>query len=135
MMKKIMVTVALLALVFAAAYGDGDFTVQTVNGRVEKEGRGGWTKVAVGEVLSPATVIRTGIDSSLELKTGERIVTVKAVQNGQIGKLAGTTATGIRIDGSIAETDTAGRERSVGRISTNSARANDAKENALPVDE
>jgi hypothetical protein len=135
-MKKTLLTAMFVALFLGAAFGDEAFTVQTINGRVERQTSAGWIAVAAGDQLIPSTVIRTGINSSLVVKSGDKTFTVRAVQNGSIGDLANAVvASGLRIDGPIAQTDTTRRDRNIGRISTNSARASSAKEDVQLVEE
>jgi hypothetical protein len=135
-MKRIFFTVMFVALVFGAAFGDEAFTVQTINGRVERQNGAAWTAIAAGDQLVPSTVIRTGINSSLVVKSGDKTFTVRAVQNGSIGELTdAVVASGVRIDGPIIQADTTRRDRNIGRISTNSARASDSKEDVTLVEE
>jgi hypothetical protein len=136
-MKKIVLSAALIALVLAGLYADGPFTVQSVSGRVEKQdSSGGWTAVRAGETLTENTVVRTGLNSTLTVKSGEKAVTVRAVQNGAIGKLAEASAAGgVRISGNVVETDTSRLERGSGRISTASARASNAAEDEALAEE
>jgi hypothetical protein len=135
-MKRIFFIVMFVTLVFGAAFGDEAFTVQTLNGRVERQNGTGWTAIAAGDQLIPSTVIRTGINSNLVVKSGDKTFTVRAVQNGTIGDLIdAVVASGVRIDGPIVQADTTRRDRNIGRISTNSARASNAKEDVQLVEE
>lgn len=128
----ILLIAGLAGLLFA-----GDFTVQSVNGRVEMEvSPGKWEAVTTGAVLSGATVINTGLNSSLTLKDGERTVTVRAMQKGTIETLAGTSGgSGIRISGRIAETGVSASGRNTGGILTASTRASDAADDVEWVEE
>jgi hypothetical protein len=130
-MKKI-VFLAVLAFVAFGVYALNNFTVQAVTGRVEKEvSPGKWVEVKEGEAISEGTVIRTGINSSLVLKSEAGTTVVKALQNGEAGILAGSAvASGIRLSGKVAEIDTSAVERATGKVSTASARASNAAEEA-----
>jgi hypothetical protein len=129
-MKKILVTaiilgIALTGLVFAA---DG-YEVQNVTGKVEREvSPGKWEAVIAGVVLTPATVINTGLNSTLVLKAGEKVLTIKAMQKGTIENLtsAGASTSGVRIGGKVSDSNTTTTARGTSNISTASTRASDA---------
>jgi hypothetical protein len=128
-MKKILVLIA-LALVVSGVYALENYTVQTVSGRVEREASPGkWVAVQEGESIPANTVIRTGVNSSLVLKSDSGTTVVKALQNGEAGVLAGSaTASGIKLSGKVAETNTSALERNSAKLSTASARASNAVE-------
>jgi hypothetical protein len=123
-MKKSMLLVVLTCAMTAAVFAQS-YTVQSVTGRVQQERGGNRVDVAAGDTLSAETVIHTGIGASLVLKEGERTLTVTAAKSGKVSGLA-SAATGVRITGNVARTDTAAVTRTTGQVGTASARASDA---------
>jgi hypothetical protein len=124
-MKKMLLVLIVFMVIGGAAFGQS-FTVQSVSGRVEQEtGSGKWEAVKAGDTLTGDSVIRTGIGAALTLASDGQTFSVGAVRTGKLASLAGA-ATGIRIDGRVAKTDTGTVSRTTGRISTASARASDA---------
>jgi hypothetical protein len=123
-MKKTLVILIVFMATGGAVFAQS-FTVQNVSGRVEQETGGSWTAVKAGDTLSADSVIRTGIGARLTLASEGRTFSVGAVQTGKLASLAGNSGA-IRIDGRVAQTDTAAVSRSTGRVSTASARASDA---------
>jgi hypothetical protein len=136
-MKKAM----LLALVLVAAVGifavyaeavAQDYTVKTVTGKVEREvSAGNWEAVTPGMKLAPQAVINTGLNSSLVLNSGERVVTIKAMQKGSVDKLvanAGNAKGGIKIGAKVSESavNTDSDKNKTTNVSTASTRASDA---------
>jgi hypothetical protein len=106
-------------------------TVQTVIGKVEREvSAGKWEAVTKGMKLTPATVINTGLNSSLTILLGERVATVKAMQKGTVEKLTSGTAStkgGIKLGAKVIESDvTADPDAERTNISTASTRASAA---------
>lgn len=135
-MRKTVFTVLLLgtlicSMAVVAQTAAADIVVQTVTGKVEFEvSAGKWQAVTVGMKLAPTLLLNTGLNSSLVLKIGERIVTVKAMQKGTVEKLTSGTASakgGIKIGAKVTETDaTSKTEQGRTNISTASTRAADA---------
>jgi len=127
-MKKIAILFvmmcALTVCVFAQSY-----TVQNVTGRVQQEKGGKSVDVKAGDTLSADTVIHTGVGASLVLKEGDKTFTVTAARNGKVAELI-IAASGIRIGGNIAKTDTSVASRTTAQASTASARASDAAQDA-----
>jgi len=109
----------------------GEYTVQSVTGKVEREvSAGNWEAITRGMKLSPATVVNTGLNSNLVLKADGKAVTIKAMQKGTVEKLTSGLAnagTGIKL-GSRAIKSDAAEDSGPGRtnISTASTRASDA---------
>lgn len=133
-MKKVFLTLALLGLfvssvaVFAEA-APGAFAVQSVTGKVEYESAPGtFSPVTVGLSLAPSTVVSTGANSILVVKSGERVVTIKALQKGAIDKLASAgSGKGVKIGAKAVTTDvTADEGQTRTNVSTASTRASDA---------
>jgi len=123
-MKRITVLLvmffALTVCVFAQNY-----TVQTVTGRVQQEKGGSRVEVKVGDTLSAETIVYTGIGASLVLKEGDKTLTIPAARSGKAAELA-QAASGVRINGNIATTNTAAVNRTTAQASTASARASEA---------
>jgi hypothetical protein len=129
-MKKLCALV-LLGLIFSAAVFAADaYTVQSVAGKVEREvSPGKWEAVTVGTSLTGATVINTGINSTLVLKSGSRSVTVPAMKKGTVETLAAAgSGAGVRIGGKVSGNDTAVSARGTVSTSTASTRASEAAE-------
>jgi hypothetical protein len=122
-MKKI-VLLAIIGCVTVAAVFAQSYTVQTVTGRVELERNGNRVAVKEDDTLTAETVIHTGIGASLVLKQGEQTFTVGAARSGKLSEL--TAASGVRIGGNVARTDTGAVSRSNTSLATGSARASDA---------
>jgi hypothetical protein len=125
-MKKVFLMAAVVGFFLTIGVSAHDrFTVQIVTGNVEKEiSSGTWGPVKAGDVLAADTVIRTRLNSSLVIKRGDRTSTIGAMQRGALKDLeTGRTAGGIKIEGSVAETDTARRTAASGSSSTAAARA------------
>jgi hypothetical protein len=124
-MKKVLMVLFLMAVFAAAVFGQ-NYTVQGINGRVEREvSAGKWVAVKTGETLTAETVIKTGIGATLTLKSGEQTLSIGAAKNGKIAGLVSESG-GIRIGGQVGQTDTSTVTRNTGRVSTASARAGDA---------
>lgn len=136
-MKKAIFIVLFLSALFSsvavfAETASQDIIVQTVTGKVEREvSAGKWEAVTKGMKLAPSTVINTGLNSSLVLLLGERVVTVKAMQKGTVEKLTSGVASakgGIKLGAKAATSDvTADSDQGRTNISTASTRASDAK--------
>lgn len=135
MKKSIFIVLMLSTLVCSfAVYAQTaaqDIVVQTVTGKVEREvSAGKWEAVTKGMKLAPSTVINTGLNSSLVIKLGERIVTIKAMQKGTVEKLTAGVASaqgGIKLGAKVTESDvTADSDQGRTNISTASTRASDA---------
>ncbi|MDR2964247.1 MAG: hypothetical protein LBU88_00530 [Treponema sp.] len=125
MKKSILVIVIALAVTAVAAAQN--YTVQSITGRVQKEVDGRRVNVVAGETLGTDTVIHTGVGSSLVVREGSRTLTVPAARSGKVGELV-STASGTRINGNVARTDTGAAARTTGQVTTASARASDAAE-------
>jgi hypothetical protein len=116
-MKKLLCTV-IVVFVCGGLFAAENFIVQTVTGRVEKEvSPGKWVEIKQGDSLDGKSEIRTGINSSLSVKTGSQIAVINALKRGAVGDLA---SSGIRLTGAL--------ERDTGKVSTASARAGDEAE-------
>jgi hypothetical protein len=102
-----------------------------VTGKVELEvSAGKWEAIAEGAKLAPSAVVNTGLNSTLVLKVGDKLVSIKAMQKGTVDKLVAGTASaksGVKIgakakDSSVDADDVQGRTN----VSTASTRASDA---------
>jgi hypothetical protein len=129
-MKKVLFIVLILGMVLTGLVFAADgYEVQRVDGKVEREvSPGKWEAVAAGAVLTPATMINTGLNSTLVLKAGEKTFTIKAMQKGTVENLtsAGVSGSGIRIGGKVSDSNTTTTARGTSNISTASTRASDA---------
>lgn len=136
-MKKAMRLVLVLGVLVSslAVYAEAatqDFTVKSVTGKVEREvSAGSWEAVTPGMKLAPSAVVNTGLNSSLVLNSGERVVTIKAMQKGSIDKLVATNTAakgGIKIGAKVSESsvNTDSDKNKTTNVSTASTRASDA---------
>jgi hypothetical protein len=118
----------ILGVVFSAiAFAVEPYVVQSVTGKVEREVfPGKWEPVTVGASLTAATVINTGLNSTLVLKNGDKTITIRAMQKGTVENLAATGASGgVRIGGKISSSKTAISARGTSNTATASTRANE----------
>jgi hypothetical protein len=126
-MKKI-ILLAIMAFAMTAAVFAQSYTVQTVKGRVQYEKGATRVEVQAGDTFSADTILHVGAGASLVLKDGDKTFTVKAVSNGsKVADLA-SAASGVRVSGNVAKTDTGAVSRTTAQASTASARASDAAE-------
>ncbi|MDR1240226.1 MAG: hypothetical protein LBK27_08925 [Treponema sp.] len=128
-MKQKIGMVLVLGVVFSGMVFAADpYVVQSVAGKVEREvSPGKWEPVAVGASLTAATVINTGLNSTLVLKNGDKTVTIRAMQKGTVENLAAAgSASGVRIGGKISSSNTAVNARGTSNTSTASTRASEA---------
>jgi hypothetical protein len=127
-MKKLCVLM-ILGVVFAGLVFAADpYVVQSVSGKVEREvSPGKWEAVGAGASLTAATVINTGLNSSMVLKNGDKTITIRAMQKGTVENLAAAGSTGgVRIGGRVSSSDTAVSARGTSNTSTASTRASEA---------
>lgn len=142
MKKLVIVAIALVTLfsgVLFAAETVGDYIVQSVTGKVEREvSANKWEAVVAGMKLPPSAVVNTGLNSSLVLKRGETVIVIKAMQKGPVEKLVaamGAQSAGIKLGTKIKETGvTADSGQAKSNVSTASTRASDATEDLEWVD-
>ena len=128
-MKKIILMVVVLGVILTGiAFAAESYVVQSVTGKVEREvSPGKWEALKNGATLTGATVVNTGLNSSLVLMSGDNTVTIKAMQKGTIENLASAGAsTGVRIGGKISNTSTTVTSRGTASTSTASTRASEA---------
>ena len=123
-MKKIVFLTVLMTVMAAGVFAQS-YIVQSVSGRVQKESGGSRIDVKVGDTLTAETVIITSVGASLVLNEGGKNFTIPGARTGKVGELA-AAASGVRIGGNIATTDTSTVTRTTGQTSTASARASDA---------
>jgi hypothetical protein len=132
-MRKLAWMIIIFLAFAGGAFGLENYVVQTVSGRVERAAAGGkWELVKEGDAITGDTVIKTGIGAVLTIKSGEKTFTIGAVQNDKVAVLV-ETGEGIRIEGRVAHTNTAGLNRNAGKIITASARSEDALEEETPA--
>jgi hypothetical protein len=127
-MKKMLLAAIILGFVCVSAAFALDYTVQTIIGTVEREvSPGKWEALKAGTVLSDATVVNVGLNSSLVLQGGDKPLTINAMQKGALKTLVQTgSSSGIRIGGRVSESNTAVTARGTANVSTASTRASDA---------
>jgi hypothetical protein len=128
-MKQKLIMILVLGVIFTGlVFAVDPYEVQSVTGRVEREvSPGQWEAVSAGTSLTAATVINTGLNSTLVLKNGANTVTIKAMQRGTVESLAVTgSSSGIRIGGKVSSTSTAVSARGISNTSTASTRASEA---------
>ncbi len=142
-MKKLIAALIAFGLIFAAAALAAetakDYTVKTVTGKVEAEiTKGTWTAVTAGMVLKAGTALSTGLNSSVVLVSGDKTVTVKALQKDSVDTLfaaALAAGPGIKL-GSMASGTSVTGETGPARtnVSTASTRASEATDELEWVD-
>lgn len=137
MNKKVKALVGLSLLVCSMAVfaetAPTEYVVQSVTGKVEREvSAGKFEAVTAGLKLAPSTVINTGVNSTLVVKVGDRLVTIKAMQKGTVEKLVSGVAagnSGIKMGAKAATTDiTAEDGQTRKNTATASTRASSATE-------
>ena len=123
-MKKIGFAVIMICVLTVFAFADR-FTAQNVTGRVELDSGNQRVEVKAGDILDGEAVIHTGIGASVVLlDAAGKTYTVPAARNGRVTELV-KAAAGIRIGGSVVQTDTSAVSRTTVRVGTASARASD----------
>jgi len=127
-MKRIAFFVFMVCAMTVVAFAQS-YTVQSVTGRAQQEKGSNRVELKVGDTLSADTVIHTGVGASLVLKDGDKTFTVTAARSGKVAELT-ATASGVRIGGNVAKTDTGTISRTTAQTSTASARASDAAQGA-----
>jgi hypothetical protein len=127
-MKKAILIALILGFVFTGiVFAADSYVVQSVTGKVEREvSPGKWEAIRAGANLSAATVLNTGLNSTLVLKDGAKTITIKAMQKGTVENLALAAAGGVKIGGKISVSNTAVNSRGTSNVSTASTRASEA---------
>jgi hypothetical protein len=123
-MKRIVILTVMLCAMTVCVFAQ-NYTVQSVTGRAQQEKGGNRVELKPGDTLTAETVIYTGVGASLILKEGDKTLTVPAARSGKVAELA-AAASGVRISGNVAKTDTGVVSRTTAQASTASARASDA---------
>jgi hypothetical protein len=123
-MKKIVFLTVMVCAMTAVAFAQS-YTVQSVTGWVQQEKSSNRVDVKAGDTLTAVTIIHTGIGASLVLKEGDKTFTVTSARSGKVAELT-AVASGVRISGTVAKTDTGEVSRTTAQASTASARASDA---------
>ena len=130
-MKKLFALLLVLftgTMLFAAA---NSYVVESVTGDVKYESAPGkFDKVKVGQELSASTVLKTGLNSSVDINFDGKKITIKAKQNGTVESLyvAAAPAKGGLKKSSIAKTDAVDTDGVREGTKTASSRASEAKE-------
>jgi hypothetical protein len=135
-MKKLLMALLLVSMIATtvAVFADTpstEYVVQSVTGKVEYEvSAGKWEAVTAKMKLTPATVINTGVNSSLVVKIGDTAMTIKAMQKGTVEKLTSgiaATKSGVKLGAKVTDSDvTADSGQTRTSVSTASTRASDA---------
>jgi len=123
-MKRITVLLVMLFALTVCVFAQ-NYTVQSVTGRVQQDKGGSRVDVKATDTLTAESIIYTGIGASIVLKEGDNTFTITAARSGKVAELT-RTASGVRISGNIAKTDTTAVNRTTGQVSTASARASEA---------
>ena len=130
-MKKLFALLLVLftgTMLFAAT---GTYVVEAVVGTVTYEAAPGkFEKVTVGMELSASTVIKTALNSSVDINFEGKKITIKDKQNGTVEALyvaAATSKGGLKMK-TIAKTDAVDTEGVREGTKTASSRASEAKE-------
>ena len=130
-MKKLFALLLVLftgTMLFAAT---GSYVVEAVVGNVTYESAPGkFEKVTVGQELSASTVLKTGLNSSVDINFDGKKITIKAKQNGTVESLyvAAAPAKGGLKKQTIAKTDAVDTDGVREGTKTASSRASEAKE-------
>ena len=130
-MKKLFALLLVLftgTMLFAAT---GTYVVEAVVGTVTYEAAPGkFEKVTVGMELSASTVIKTALNSSVDINFEGKKITIKAKQNGTVEALyvaAGPSKGGLKMK-TFAKNDAVDTEGVREGTKTASSRASEAKE-------
>ena len=130
-MKKLFALLLVLftgTMLFAATES---YVVKAVVGNVTFEVKAGvFEKVAVGQELSASTVLKTGLNSSVDIDFEGKTITIKAKQNGTVESLyvaAAPSKGGLKRQ-QIAKTDAVDTDGVREGTKTASSRASEAKE-------
>jgi hypothetical protein len=107
-MGKTVFALLLLGAVLAGPVFAGEYAVESVTGKVEREvAPGKWQAVARGMVLDSAAVIDTGPHAQVVLNTGGRFLIIRARQRGTVESLIeDVSVSGVRISEKPAESET-----------------------------
>jgi len=130
-MKKLFALLLVLftgTMLFAAT---GSYVVEAVVGNVTYEAAPGkFEKVSVGQELSASTVLKTKLNSSVDIEFEGKVITIKAKQNGTVESLyvAAAPAKGGLKKQTIAKTDAVDTDGVREGTKTASSRASEAKE-------
>ena len=130
-MKKLFALLLVLftgTMLFAAT---GSYVVKAVVGNVTYEAAPGkFEKVTVGQELSASTVLKTGLNSSVDIDFDGKPITIKAKQNGTVESLyvaANSTKGGLKRS-VVAKTEAEDTDGVREGTKTASSRASEAKE-------
>lgn len=130
MNKKLFVLIVLAGLLSTSVFA-ANYVVESVTGKVTYEATPGtWKAVAVGQELTDATVINTGLNSSLVVTVDGTKVTIKAMQKGALDGLASAAGgvKGLKKGPAVAKDTTADATKTQKGVVTASSRASEAKE-------
>lgn len=133
MSKKLIILLVLIGLcsVCLFAESDGTYIVQKATGKVEYEvSPGKWVPVTSGMKLLCSSMVNTGLNSSLVLRSDADVVTIKPMKKGTIEKLVGkSSAARLTRGANVIDSDiNSSVNKSTVNISTAASRASEAKE-------
>ena len=127
MKKKVFLVVLFGLLMGGMIFAADMYTVQSVNGKVEKQVSASpekWEEVTVGSSLSSATVLNTGISGNLVVQLNDKTISIKAMQKGTLESLAAANdISRVKIGGKISSSNIAATSRAASGTSTASTRA------------
>jgi hypothetical protein len=123
-MKKIVFFAIIACFAAVSAFGQ-HYTVQSVNGQVQRESGSRRVNIRAGETLSANTIIHTALGASVVLRQGDETITIPAARSGRISDLAAqiTQGTETEADITVSRVVSSPTARTAGQISTASARA------------
>jgi len=124
-MKRIVILFVLMCAVSVCVFAQ-NYTVQSITGRVQQEKGGSRVDLKAGDTVTADTIIHTGVGASLVLKNGDKTLNVGAAKSGKVSALASAETPSVKINGSVAKTDTGAVNRTTAQASTASARASEA---------
>ncbi|MDR1445988.1 MAG: hypothetical protein LBI90_03720 [Treponema sp.] len=128
-MKRILLLALVLGVFLSGLAFAADWTVQSVTGKVEREASPNtWEAVSSNGTLSDSAVVRIGLNSTLVLKSGDQVKTIRGAKTADtIEKLiVADNASGVKLGGKISASSTAVNARSTQSSSTASQRASEA---------
>jgi hypothetical protein len=95
-MKKALFLGMVCGLVCAGfVFGADSWSVRSVTGQAHRLGSAGqWIAVSEGDLLSPSTIIRIGLDSALTLANGDTEQVLRSARQGALESFLGSGAAG-----------------------------------------
>ncbi|WP_010257146.1 hypothetical protein [Treponema primitia] len=128
-MKKVLVLSVLFSAIFVGfVFGADNYTVQNITGKVDTLGSSGqWITVSVGDILSPSTTVKIGINSVLVVKNGDKEEVIRAAaRQGTLESFLGGGTARISVGGNVVNSNVSVPASGTSNISTSATRASDA---------